>query len=55
MLVYIYIATVISGYKDINCYNDFEDLKVMKKTIGQYLRELKLSRKGQIYCILTKK
>ncbi|GFU82034.1 uncharacterized protein TNCV_517141 [Trichonephila clavipes] len=38
----IYIATGITGDKDINCYHAFEQgLTVMKKT-GQNLRELKL-------------
>ncbi|GFQ81080.1 uncharacterized protein TNCT_76771 [Trichonephila clavata] len=45
----ISIATGITGDKDINCYDAFEQgLTVMKKTEGQNLRELKLSRKDKI-------
>ncbi|GFW34577.1 uncharacterized protein TNCV_952061 [Trichonephila clavipes] len=41
----ISITTGITGDKDINCYDAFEQgLTVMKKS-GQNLRELKLSRK----------
>ncbi|GFW58552.1 uncharacterized protein TNCV_718521 [Trichonephila clavipes] len=49
------IATGITGYKDINCYDAFEQgLTAMKQTEGQNLRELKLSRKEKINPLLVK-
>ncbi|GFW70671.1 uncharacterized protein TNCV_2922261 [Trichonephila clavipes] len=48
-------ATGITGDKDINCYDAFEQgLTVMKKTEGQNLRELKLSRTDKINPLLAK-
>ncbi|GFU87357.1 uncharacterized protein TNCV_2716431 [Trichonephila clavipes] len=50
----ISIATGITGDKDINCYDAFEQgLMVMKKS-GQNLLELKLSRKDKINHLLAK-
>lgn len=49
------IATGITGDKSINCYDAFEEgLKVMKKTEGKNLRELKLLRKDKINSLLAK-
>ncbi|GFS53921.1 uncharacterized protein TNIN_371051 [Trichonephila inaurata madagascariensis] len=51
----ISIDTGITGDKDINCYDAFEQgLTAMKKTEGQTLLELKSSRKDKINPLLAK-
>ncbi|GFV87022.1 retrovirus-related Pol polyprotein from transposon TNT 1-94 [Trichonephila clavipes] len=49
------IATGITGDKDINCYDAFEQVLTVVKKTGQNLRELKLSRKEDKPEDLTRK